>query len=409
MRARVILHLDMDAFYAAVEAREDPSLAGRPVIVGHRGARGVVATCSYEARHFGVHSAMPSIVAERRCPQALWLAPRMDLYVRVSDAIGRILHRFSPAIEALSIDEAFVDLTGIAADLVDGRRLGQKLKRAILDEERLTASVGLAPNKFLAKLASELDKPDGLTVLAPEDLPSRVWPLPVRRLWGVGPRTAERLRRGGVETIGAVLRVEPRELARLVGASAAAHLGRLARGEDERRVAPERSAKSISEERTYARDLADPREIDRALLERAEGVARQLRCAGLVGRTVEIKVRRGDYRTWTRAAKLAEPTDLAEPILAAARRLLLRVPLGGAGVRLLGLGLGDLAPAGAAPPRLFTDPVEARARRLARAADAVRERLGEHAVTRARLLDGGGTDPRLRRRPSSRRDHRQGR
>ncbi len=384
---RVILHLDMDAFYAAVEVREDPALAGKPLIIGHRGRRGVVSTCSYEARVFGVHSAMPSVTAQRLCPDAVWLPGRMSLYVEVSRSIRSILRDCSPVVEPLSIDEAFIDLTGIAADLDAGREIGRRLKRRILDEQRLTASVGIAPNKFLAKLASDMEKPDGLVVLPYEDLPQRLWPLPVRRLWGVGPRTGERLERGGIHTVGDVLRVPESGLAALVGAGAAAHLRELARGEDERRVQPHRAAKSISEERTYRTDLTEPDDIDRALLARAEGVARELRREGLEARTVQLKVRSGDFTTWTRSTTLPSPTTLAEPIVEAARAMFReRIRLAGRGVRLLGIGVSGLARHGSGQASLFDDPDRERARRLARASDAVRDRMGERAITRARLL-----------------------
>ena len=207
---RVILHLDMDAFYAAVEVREAPDLAGKPLIIGHRGRRGVVSTCSYEARKYGVHSAMPSVRAERLCPDAIWLPGRMALYVKVSREIRQIMNDYSPLVEPLSIDEAFIDLTGIAANLNVAIRTANELKARIRDEQRLSASVGVAPNKFLAKLASDMDKPDGLTVIAIEDLPVKVWPLPVERLWGVGPKTGERLRQSGITRIGASARTRSR-------------------------------------------------------------------------------------------------------------------------------------------------------------------------------------------------------
>ncbi len=394
---RVILHLDMDAFYAAVEVREDPSLAGKPLIIGHRGRRGVVSTCSYEARRYGVHSAMPSVVAERRCPQATWLPGRMALYQEVSRAIRAILDDYSPQIEPLSIDEAFVDLTGIAATLAQGAERGRHLKARIHDDQRLTGSVGVAPNKFLAKVASDMDKPDGLTVLGLESLADSFWPLPVRRLWGVGPATAERLRGGGIETVGRLLEVPEKVLVGLVGSNSAAHLRRLARGIDDRPVRSSRLAKSISEERTYAVDLIDSDEIDRALLARAEGVGRQLRRQGLVGKTVQLKIRSGDFKTWTRSVTLASPTDLAESIVDAARRLYReRIRLERPGVRLLGVGVSGLDRAGSGQADLFSDPAEERARKMARAADAVRKKLGDRAVTRARLLSktrDEGDDP----------------
>ncbi|HKQ61570.1 MAG TPA: DNA polymerase IV [Candidatus Polarisedimenticolaceae bacterium] len=384
---RVVLHLDMDAFYAAIEIRDDPALAGKPLIIGHRGRRGVVSTCSYEARKFGVRSAMPALVAERLCPQAIWLPGRMEQYVEVSRQIRAILRDFSPVVEPLSIDEAFLDLTGIAADLAAGAAAGRRIKQRIRDEQRLTGSVGIAPNKFLAKLASDLEKPDGLVVFAREDVERRLWPLPVERLWGVGPRTAERLHNVGLRTIGDLRRAGEAALRAQLGPASAAHLLALASGEDDRAVQADHAAKSISEERTYAEDLTAADDIDRALLARSEGVARQLRREGLVGRTVHLKVRTGDFTTWTRALTLRAPTDLAEPIVEAARSLFKeRIELNGRGVRLLGVGLSGLAARSSTQAALFPDAQEQRARRLAAAADAVRDRLGERAVTRARLL-----------------------
>jgi DNA polymerase IV len=384
---RVILHLDMDAFYAAVEVREDPELAGKPLIIGHRGRRGVVSTCSYEARKFGVRSAMPSVTAERLCPQATWLPGRMDLYVRVSREIRKMMEEITPVVEPLSIDEAFLDLTGIARNLEEGRRIAARLKERICAEQRLTASVGVAPNKFLAKVASDLEKPDGLVVLPLEEVTARLHPLPVERLWGVGPKTAKHLHAAAIRTVGDVLKIPAAALERKVGPSMAAHLRALAVGEDDRAVETEREAKSISEERTYGTDLTDPDDIDRALLERSEGVARELRRTRLVGRTVQIKVRTGDFTTWTRARTLPEPTDLPEAIVAAARELYKKkIRLRGKGVRLLGVGVSHLEPAGDRQQMLFIDPAEERARRLAKAADALRDRFGEDAVKKARLV-----------------------
>lgn len=384
---RVIAHLDMDAFYAAVEVRDDPKLKGLPLIIGHPGRRGVVSTCSYEARKFGVHSAMPSVTAKRLCPQATWLRGRMSAYVRESRRIRSILSEVSPLVEPLSIDEAFIDLTGIARDLEDGAAIAQRLKDRIRERVQLSASVGIASNKFLAKIASDMRKPDGLMLLPNDRLEELFHPLPIERLWGVGPRSAERLHGGGVRRIGDVLRLSESELVRLVGKRGAGHLRRLARGEDDRPVQSGRRAKSISEERTYGDDLRDRDEIDRAILARADGVARQLRRKGLTARTVHLKVRRGDYTTWTRSATLPRPTDLTEPIVAAARELMLRrIDLGDHGIRLLGVGVSSLTTCGSGQSELFMDDGERQARRLARAVDAVRDRLGEKAVVRARLL-----------------------
>jgi nucleotidyltransferase/DNA polymerase involved in DNA repair len=377
----------MDAFYAAVEVRENPSLAGKPLIIGHRGRRGVVSTCSYEARVFGVRSAMPSVTAERLCPDAIWLPGRMRLYVQVSRQIRKILDLVAPVVEPLSIDEAFLDMTGVVPDLESGRPAARDLKERIRSTQRLTASVGVAPNKFLAKIASDMDKPDGLVVFPLEDVSRRLWPMPIRRLWGVGPKTGERLENASIRTIGDLLKVPSATLEKLVGKNGAGHLRALARGEDLRAVHRHHEAKSISEERTYGEDLHDPDAIDRALLARAEGVARELRRKKLQARTVHLKVRTGDFTTWTRSRTLPDPTDLAEGIVEAARGLFReRIRLKGHGVRLLGVGVSGLETAGSGQHALFVGPAEERARRMTRAADAVRERLGEDALTRARLL-----------------------
>jgi len=377
----------MDAFYAAVEVRENPELAGKPLIIGHAGKRGVVSTCSYEARTFGVRSAMPSVVAARLCPDATWLPGRMDLYLAVSRRLRRILDEEAPVVEPLSIDEAFLDVTGLASDLAHGAAIARILKDRIRAEERLTASVGVAPNKFLAKLASDLEKPDGLCVFPLEDVPRRLWPLPVERLWGVGPKSAEVLHRGGLRSIGDVARLTEPALSAVVGAGLAAHLHDLARGQDDRPVHAGRESKSISEERTYGDDLTDPREIDRELLARATGVARTLRRHGLAGRTVHLKVRTGDFATSTRALTLRDPADLAETIIEAVRAMYReRIELRGKGVRLLGVGVSGLLPAGTAQEPLFVDAATERSRLLALASDAVNDKLGEDVVTRASLL-----------------------
>ena len=385
---RVILHVDMDAFYAAVEVRENPELAGEPLIIGHRGTRGVVSTCSYEARRFGVRSAMPSVTAEKLCPSATWLPGRMSLYQEVSRRIRRIMGEFTPVVEPISIDEAFLDLTGIARSLEEGAEFGGRIKNRIRSAERLTASVGVAPNKFLAKFASDLEKPDGLVVLPLSAVDGRLWPMPVERLWGVGPRTAEVLHGLGLRTIGEILLVPLPRLVSRLGEAMADHLRRLARGRDDRPVEISHEPKSMSEERTYAVDLRDPDLIHRELLARAEGVARSLRDENLHGWTVNLKVRAGDFTTWTRSSTLHAPTSLTEEIHAAALKMLReRVPLEGRGIRLLGVGLSNLEPAGPdEQPALFPDPERARCERAARAEDAVRHRFGEGAITRVRLL-----------------------
>ena len=377
----------MDAFYAAVEVRENPDLAGKALIIGHRGPRGVVTTCSYEAREYGVRSAMPSVTAARLCPHATWLPGRMGLYSEVSKRIRTILRSAAPVVQPISIDEAFLDLTGVVSDLECGREFASRIKARIRKQEQLTASVGVAPNKFLAKVASDLEKPDGLVVFAIEDVEQRLWPLPIRRLWGVGPKTAEKLSGAGISVIGDLLRIPRDELERRIGRGSTEHFVRLARGEDDRAVHSDHESKSISQERTYGTDLTDPDDIDRALLARAEGVARELRREGLVARTVHIKVRTGDFTTWTRSLTLRKPTDLAEVVVKAARELYReRISLGGRGIRLLGVGVSGLEATGSGQASLFTDPSEETARRRARATDAVRNKLGEKALTRARFV-----------------------
>jgi len=357
-RDRVILHVDMDAFYAAIEVRENPELAGKPLIIGHRGRRGVVSTCSYEARRFGVRSAMPSVTAERLCPQATWLPGRMDLYVGVSRQIRTLFDDFTPLVEPVSIDEAFLDLTGIAQHLESARQQAEEIKRRIRREHGITASIGVAPNKFLAKVASDLDKPDGLVLIASVDVPRILWPLPIERLWGVGPKTAERLHKRQFHSVGDIVRLPESLLRSCVGASMATHLRALAHGQDDRPVEAGHEAKSISEERTYASDLTDADDIDRALLQRSEGISQELRKQKLVARTLHLKVRTGDFTTWTRSQTLREPTDMTEILVQAARQLFSqRIDLGESGVRLLGLGVSGLEPAAASQTPMQPAPV----------------------------------------------------
>ena len=318
----------------------------------------------------------------------------MSLYGQVSRQIRQLFADTTPLVEPLSIDEAFLDLTGIAHDIEAGVTVANELRQRIRDSQRLTASVGVAPNKFLAKVASDMNKPDGLTVITIQDIPAKLWPLPIERLWGVGPKTAERLRKNRIRHIGDLLQVSSATLQRIVGDNSAAHLRRLAQGEDDRPLSTDRGAKSISEERTYSRDLHDADEIDRALLARAEGLSRDLRRQGLVGRTVHLKVRGGDFTTWTRSLTLAEATDLAETLVAAARQLMQeRIHLEGRGIRLLGVGVSGLRPADSDQASLFADEQQEKVRRLAQATDAIRDRLGPEVLTRARLLPASKEKP----------------
>ncbi len=393
MTERVILHLDMDAFYASIEQREDASLRGRPVIVGHRGARGVVTTCSYEARPFGVRSAMPSVTAERLCPGATWLSPRMDLYREESRAIFRRVERAVPVVEMVSIDEAYGDLSGLAASPAAARGIAEALRREIREAHALTASIGLAPNRFLAKVASDLEKPDGLTVIGPTDVGRVLGPLPVRVIPGVGPKLGERLARMGLRTIADLRRRSEASLVPGLGARTARFLARRARGEDDRPVEPSAERKQVSEERTYRDDLVTRPRIERELLARAEGVAATLRRKRLLARTVTVKVRDGAYRTVTRSLTLDEPTDLPGEIYRVACGLVFgRIDLGGRGVRLLGVAARELCRHEEVPRLLFPDPRRERERRVLEAGDALRERFGRQVLGPARLIDPGEPD-----------------
>ena len=348
-----ILHLDMDAFFASVEQASKPSLRGKPVVVGGLGGRGVVATASYEARVFGVHSAMPMAQARRRCPNAAFLIPRFELYRQVSDFVMALLRALSPLVEPLSLDEAFVDLEagpygellregGPVAGAALARALSEDLRADILAGVGLTASVGLSGTKFLAKIASEQAKPDGLVLIEPGREREVLDPLPVRALPGVGPATAETLRRFGITRVAEVAATSEDELVRLLGRAHGTGVHALALGVDERPVVAERDAKSVSVEDTFEVDLAD-RERIRAELDRlAERCVRRLRAAGRSGRTVVIKVRRFDFSTLTRSETLPAPTDDPLVIASMARRLLEQVELTG-GVRLLGVGVSGLA------------------------------------------------------------------
>jgi DNA polymerase-4 len=341
-----ILHVDLDAFFAAVEQRDKPSLRGKPVVVGGVGGRGVVSTASYEARAFGVHSAMPTAEARRRCPNAAFLAGRFHAYRATSAAVMELLRGLSPLVEPLSLDEAFVDLA--RADLPDHSvatvsAFARELKERVHEVTGgLTGSVGVGTSKFIAKIASDLDKPDGLVVVAPGNERDLLRPMQVTVIPGVGPATAEHLRRIGVHTVADLEQISEEELIRVVGRSHGRNLHLLARAEDDRAVVPEREAKSVSVEDTYDTDHVD-RRLLQALLDRQAGkVAERLRKAKLSGRTVTVKIRLHDFSTHTRSATLPGPTDDARTVARVARTLLGEVDTSG-GVRLLGVGVSGLA------------------------------------------------------------------
>ena len=341
-----ILHVDLDAFFAAVEQRDKPSLRGRPVVVGGVGGRGVVATASYEARAFGVHSAMPMAEARRRCPNAAFLAGRFHAYRETSRAVMELLRSLSPLVEPLSLDEAFVDLAeaGLADHSVTTvSAFGRELKARVRDVTGgLTGSIGIGSSKLVAKIASDLDKPDGLVVVAPGNERDLLGPMQVTVIPGVGPATAEHLRRIGVQTVADLEDISEDELVRVVGRAHGRSLHRLARAEDDRPVVPEREAKSVSVEDTYDTDHVDRRLLQALLDRQATKVTERLRKARLSGRTVTVKIRLHDFSTHTRSATLPGPTDDARTVARVARTLLGEVDTSG-GVRLLGVGVSGLA------------------------------------------------------------------
>jgi DNA polymerase-4 len=341
-----VLHIDLDAFFAAVEQRDKPSLRGKPVVVGGVGGRGVVATASYEARKYGVRSAMSTREARSRCPHAAFLTGRFHAYRAASEAVMALLREASPLVEPLSLDEAFVDLAAAGLpDLEIGTvtAVAEQLRAGVHEVTGgLTASVGLGTSKFIAKVASDLDKPDGLTVVPPGTELDLLRPMHVTVIPGVGPATAERLRRAGIHTVAELEQVSVDELVRLLGKAHGAGLYALARAQDDRAVVPEREAKSVSVEGTYDTDLTDRRLMEALLTRQATGVAERLRKSGLSGRTVTIKVRLHDFTTLNRSTTLGSPTDTAATIGRLARGLLAELDTSG-GVRLLGVGVSGLA------------------------------------------------------------------
>jgi DNA polymerase-4 len=374
----------MDAFYASVEVRRDPELAGRPVLVGGAGGRGVVASASYEARAFGVTSAMPMARALRLCPGAVVISPHFDLYHEVSTQIREIFLSVTPLVEPLSMDEAFLDVSGSVRLFGDPPTIGARLRTRISDELGLPASVGIAPNKFLAKLCSGKAKPDGVLHLRREQVEGFLSPLGVRDLWGVGEQTAARLERFGIRTVGQVAEVPLATLARIVGHASAGQLSQLARGQDNRPVVPYEPAKGMSAEETFDRDVDDPEILKRELLRLSEKVAQRLRRGRVAARTVVLKLRYANFQTITRSRTLSTPTDQATELHRESAAMLDALRLERVRVRLIGLGTTNLVPVDASRQLgLLTDD---RWGVLERAADDARDRFGNDAVTRGALL-----------------------
>lgn len=392
---RTILHVDMDAFFASVEQRDRPEWRGKPVIVGAApDERGVVSTCSYEARAYGVHSAMPSRTAGKLCPEGIFVPPDFARYKAASDGLMAILGSFTPCVEPLSLDEAFLDVTGSRYLFGDGVAIAKAIRARVKEELRLTCSVGVAQNMFLAKLASDLRKPDALTVVPrdPAELAAFLAPLPVSRLWGAGPKIVAALARGPIRTFGELLAAPEEYVAHLVGASAATVFRALARGEDDREVAWEGvEAKSISRETTFPEDERDWGAVEAALQELVDDVARRLRADGRYAKTARLKIRWSDFETWTRQRPFAKATRLARDCREAAAELLAAVPRKGA-VRLIGFGVERFADGPEKAERdLFgeADRAEERDRkeeRLEEAVEDIRRKLGAGAIRPADRL-----------------------
>jgi len=387
MTGRAILHVDMDAFYASVEAHDDPSLAGKPLVVGGTGGRGVVAAASYEARRFGIHSAMPMREALRRCPHAVCVRPRMARYKEVSREVFAVFSEFTDLVQGLSLDEAFLDVTGSQSLHGSPEAMAREIKRRIRSRTGLTASVGVAPNKLLAKLASEMEKPDGLTVIRAEDAQALLDPMPVGRLFGIGRKTAARLEEQGLYTLGQLRAAPEAVLWPLFGRDTRKMRDRAA-GIDERPVEPDVEEQQISHEETFESDIADRAALFGHLARLADRTAERLRAKGLQAGLVVIKVRQRDFTTFTRQKSFSPPTDETRLVVEVATHLLAKwfEEHPRVAVRLLGVGVGHLAPADqldlfAAGTRPGPDRPG-----LDRALDGIRTRFGAAAVRRGTTL-----------------------
>jgi DNA polymerase-4 len=382
---RSVIHVDMDAFYASVEVMDDPSLAGKPVIVGGTPeGRGVVSAASYEARRFGVHSAMSAYRAKKLCPDGVFVRPRMPRYVEISENIRAIFDHYTPVVEPISLDEAFLDVTGSRRLFGTAVEIGRAIKNRIRDEVGLVASVGVAPNKYLAKLASDLDKPDGFVVITRENARELLADQPVRRLWGVGKQTQKLLAKRGIRTIGDITTTPADELEARLGVLAR-RLKNLALGIDHRPVVSDWEARSISNERTFARDIADAGDLREIADTLSEMVAKRLRKSGLLAQTVQIKARYPDFTTLTRAVTLAEPTEQTQAIRDAARDLL-ENKLGRKGrpLRLLGVGVSNFVHPEQETGRLFTDDEREKSTRMDHLIDDLQDRFGTDVIHRGR-------------------------
>lgn len=377
----MILHVDMDAFYASIEQRDDPRLQGRPVVVGgSANGRGVVCAASYEARKFGIHSAMPAARARRLCPRAVFIPPRMEHYANVSSEIRDIFHQFTPLVEPLSLDEAFLDVTGSETLFGSSVEIGRRVQETIHKETKLAASVGVAPNKFLAKIASDLEKPQGFVVVDPNNIHGFLHPLPISRLWGVGRVTEQAFQRLGVRTIGDLSRYPLKALQEQFGQHGE-HLHQLALGIDLRHVEPARKAKSVSHETTFPHDIQDPEILRAWTIELADQVSWRLRQQQIEGRTIQVKMRFANFDTITRSQQTVTPTNVTSEIQRIGLEILSRIELKQP-VRLLGLGVSSFDDSSQRQKSLFDEEDRGNQQRVDAAADQIRKKYGHQSLTR---------------------------
>lgn len=387
-----ILHVDMDAFYASVELLSRPELRGSPVIVGG-GTRGVVLSATYEARRYGVHSAMPMGRARRLCPQATVVPATHGLYSTVSAGVMEVFRSITPVVEPLSLDEAFLDVSGALRRLGRPAEIGRLIRDRVSDEQGITCSVGVASSKFVAKLASTRSKPDGLLVVPAGQVVAFLHPLPVGALWGVGEKTEKELTRLGLRTVGDIAHTPVATLVRALGQASGSHLYALSWGRDERAVVPHEPDKSIGAEETFARDVDDPQVVLRELLRLCERTAGRLRAAGLAGRTVSVKVRFADFTTITRARTLHEATDVAAVLYATARGLFEALGLDRARLRLIGVRVEQLVESETSPRQLELGERTHGRREAEQAADRAALRFGRGVVQPASLVREGTPEP----------------
>ena len=380
-----ILHVDMDAFYASVEQHDDPALRGKPVIVGGRSARGVVTAASYEARPFGVRSAMPMMEAMRRCPHAMVVPGRMARYQEVSEQVFAVFRNYTPLVQGLSLDEAFLDVSGCHALFGSGEDIARKIKADIRRETGLIASAGVASSKFVAKVASDLEKPDGLVVVAPGTEATFLAPLPIRRMWGVGPKAAAKLERGGFTTIGQLANATPERLQQLLG-SWGVQVHALARGDDARRVVSGAGGKSIGAEETFARNYTRAADLERFLLRQSARVAGRLNRNGLWASCVTVKLKYANHKSKTRQKHLEEPVNDTDSIYAAALELLGRFEHLERGIRLTGVSASHLSEEPPAPT-LFPDERKTKSTKIEDVTQALRAKFGKSVLKRGALVD----------------------